>query len=172
MSAYKARPGDRTNVLVAYASKHGATEEIAKAIADELRAHGLDVDCLPADQVADPIPYEGVVLGSAIYMARWRRPARKFLSRHRDALAKRPLWVFSSGPLARTPTRPRRNRRGWRSTWRRWELVTTSSSAAACPLSLRVSSSGASRTRRRRPSATPATGRRSEPGRRASPRTW
>jgi menaquinone-dependent protoporphyrinogen oxidase len=32
-------------------------------------------------------------------MKRWRRGARRFLRRHADALAQRPLWVFSSGPV-------------------------------------------------------------------------
>lgn len=85
-------------VLVAYASKHGSTAEIAQAIADELRAAGLAVDCRPADDVARLDPYTAVVLGSAVYMKRWRREARRFLRRHAAALADRPFWIFSSGP--------------------------------------------------------------------------
>lgn len=87
------------NVLVAFASKHGATAEIATAIADRLRAAGLDVDCREAGDVASLDPYDAVVLGSAVYMKRWRVGARRFLRRHARALARRPLWVFSSGPV-------------------------------------------------------------------------
>jgi menaquinone-dependent protoporphyrinogen oxidase len=92
-----------SRVLVAYASKHGATAEIAEVIADELRRHGLSADCLRAQEVADVEPYDAVVLGSAIYMKRWRRTARRFFSRQRRAPADRPLWVFSSGPCGENP---------------------------------------------------------------------
>jgi menaquinone-dependent protoporphyrinogen oxidase len=87
------------NVLVAFASKNGATAEIAATIADRLRASGLDVDCREAGDVASLDPYDAVVLGSAVYMRRWRVGARRFLRRHARALAQRPLWVFSSGPV-------------------------------------------------------------------------
>ena len=88
-----------TNVLVAYASKHGSTAEIAEAVAEVLRAAGVGADCLDASAVATLEPYDGVVLGSAVYMKRWRREARRFLSRHASELKERPFWVFSSGPV-------------------------------------------------------------------------
>jgi menaquinone-dependent protoporphyrinogen oxidase len=33
---------------------------------------------------------------------RWHKPARQFVRRHRDTLARRPVWLFSSGPLDRS----------------------------------------------------------------------
>jgi menaquinone-dependent protoporphyrinogen oxidase len=86
-------------VLVAYASKHGATRDIAEAIASELREAGCAADCLEARDVAGPEGYDAVVLGSATYIKHWRREARHFLRHHRAALAERPLWLFSSGPV-------------------------------------------------------------------------
>ncbi len=86
-------------VLVAYASKHGATREIAEAIAAELRDAGCIVDCREAHDAARPDGYDAVVVGSATYMKRWRHEARHFLHHHRDSLAQRPLWLFSSGPV-------------------------------------------------------------------------
>ena len=86
-------------VLVAYASKRGSTGEIAEAVAGTLRDAGLDVDCLQSDAVADLEGYDGVVLGSAVYMKRWRGDAKHFLRKHGRQLAERPLWVFSSGPV-------------------------------------------------------------------------
>lgn len=88
-----------TRVLVAYATKHGATRGIADCIAEELRAAGLDVSLAEVREVRDLTPYEAVVLGSALYAGRWRGEAIAFLKRYRAELATRPLWLFSSGPL-------------------------------------------------------------------------
>jgi menaquinone-dependent protoporphyrinogen oxidase len=87
-------------VLVAYASKNGSTGEIAAAIASAIRAHGLETDLLPAGEVdGDLRRYDAVVLGSAVYMKRWRREAGRVLRRHARELADVPFWVFSSGPV-------------------------------------------------------------------------
>ncbi len=86
------------DVLVAYATKHGATTEIAEKIAQVLRQAGLEADVLPADRVNDLSAYQGIVLGSAVYIGRWRKEAAKFLEANEKALAERPVWLFSSGP--------------------------------------------------------------------------
>jgi menaquinone-dependent protoporphyrinogen oxidase len=88
-----------TTVLVAHASKHGATAGIASAVAHALDALGLDATCMEAGAVESLDGYDAVVLGSAVYLKRWRPEARRFLRRYRDALAERPFWVFSSGPV-------------------------------------------------------------------------
>ncbi len=92
-----------TRVLVAYASKRGSTAEIAEAIRDELDAQGLAVDCVPASDVRSVADYDAVVVGSAVYMKRWRRDAGRLLRRHSRELAARPLWIFSSGPVGKDP---------------------------------------------------------------------
>jgi menaquinone-dependent protoporphyrinogen oxidase len=87
------------NVLVAYASKHGSTAEIAQAIADTLGESGLRADCRDVADVKSLDGYDGVVLGSAVYLKRWRGEARHFLRGHGGELEKLPFWVFSSGPV-------------------------------------------------------------------------
>jgi len=85
-------------VLVAYASKHHSTAEIAEAIAAELRIQGLDADC--TDVSADTVTgYDAVILGSAVYAGRWLKDAHRFLKHHRDDLVRIPFWIFSSGPV-------------------------------------------------------------------------
>ncbi len=86
-------------VLVAYASRHGATRGIAERIADRLRQDGLEVDVRRAEQVRDVGAYDAFVVGSAAYMFRWLDEATRFVRRNRQALATRPVWLFSSGPL-------------------------------------------------------------------------
>jgi menaquinone-dependent protoporphyrinogen oxidase len=86
-------------VLVAYASKRGSTAEIAETVAATLRRADLEVDLEPAAEVTSLEPFDAVVLGSAVYMKRWRGDARHFLKKHRKALRQMPFWVFSSGPV-------------------------------------------------------------------------
>ena len=96
--------GDRmSRVLVAYASKHGATAEIAEAVAAELRQAGHEVDCMSAEQVSGLDAYDAAVIGSAVYMKRWLPEARRLLKRHAKELADRPFWVFSSRPFGEKP---------------------------------------------------------------------
>lgn len=85
-------------VLVAYATKYGGTAEIAEKIGQVLEQTGLRADVLPAGGVKDLTPYQGVVLGSAVYVGQWRREAVRFVRVHEALLAERPLWLFSSGP--------------------------------------------------------------------------
>jgi menaquinone-dependent protoporphyrinogen oxidase len=90
---------ERTKVLVACASKMGSTAEIADALAERLTAAGLDVDRRAVDGIRDVDAYQAVVLGSAVYLGRWRHEAVAFLRRFARDLARRPVWLFQSGPL-------------------------------------------------------------------------
>lgn len=85
-------------ILVTYASKHGATAGIAEKIGKVLREEGLTISIEPVDRVCDLSPYAAVVLGSAVYVGRWRKEAAEFLKTHEEELAGRPVWLFSSGP--------------------------------------------------------------------------
>jgi menaquinone-dependent protoporphyrinogen oxidase len=87
-----------TPVLVAYATKAGSTREVADAVARTLREHGLEADVRSASEVGTLAPYGAVVLGTALYTGRVHREARRFLGRHREQLAERPLAVFAMGP--------------------------------------------------------------------------
>ena len=86
-------------VLVAYATRHGATAGIAEHIAEELAGRGHDARARPVEDVDGLEGYDAVVLGGAAYMFHWLKPAVRFAKRHRDELAALPVWLFSSGPL-------------------------------------------------------------------------
>jgi menaquinone-dependent protoporphyrinogen oxidase len=85
---------------VAFGTKYGATKEIAEKIGDVLREAGLQVDVQPADRAGDVGDYGAVVLGSAVYIGQWRKEAARFLQDNEELLAKRPVWLFSSGPTS------------------------------------------------------------------------
>ncbi len=94
-------------VLVTAASRHGATDEIARQIGDEL-AKALDfatveVHVRPADTVDDVLTYDGAVVGSAIYMGRWQEPARRLVEGVDASHREMPVWLFSSGPIGDPP---------------------------------------------------------------------
>jgi menaquinone-dependent protoporphyrinogen oxidase len=87
------------SVLVAYATRYGSTQEVAEAVAAELRERRLAVDIQPMRKVRTLEGYGAVVLGTAIYMFRLHKDARRFLSRHQEALTKRPVAIFALGPF-------------------------------------------------------------------------
>ena len=91
-------------VLVTATTKHGATAEIAATIGEALRGeHGLDATVVPPEEVATVDGYDAVVLGSAVYAGHWLAPAKKLVDRAGRALAGRPVWLFSSGPVGDPP---------------------------------------------------------------------
>jgi menaquinone-dependent protoporphyrinogen oxidase len=91
------------NILVTAASRHGGTNEIAEAIGAALREAGVNAEVRRPGEVESVERYDAVVLGSAVYVGRWLDEAKTFAQRHADALRRRPVWLFSSGPLGDPP---------------------------------------------------------------------
>ena len=87
-----------SQILIAYATKHGSTQEVAEAIATALRAEGHRVDVANAADVADVDRYATVVVGGSLYMGHWHHDAVAFLKQHQPALRHLPLAVFAMGP--------------------------------------------------------------------------
>ena len=86
-------------VLVAYASRHGATKGIAERIAQTLEPRGHEVTLEPADQVSAVDGYDAFIVGGAAYAGHWLKEATEFVRNYREVLASRPVWLFSSGPI-------------------------------------------------------------------------
>jgi menaquinone-dependent protoporphyrinogen oxidase len=92
-------------VLVAVASRHGSTIEIARKIGDVLTGAGFEAFVRLPEEVLSVETYDAVVLGSGVYAGRWLGSARDFVNRETEALSSRPLWLFSSGPVG-DPAKP------------------------------------------------------------------
>lgn len=99
-------------VLIAYATKYGATGEIAEKIGQVLQDAGLLVDVRRAEKVNDLSGYGAVVLGSAVYVGQWRKEAIAFLEAYEKLLVGLPVWLFSSGPTGTGD--PLQLMNGWR----------------------------------------------------------
>src|SRR5688500_17920866 len=89
-------------VLVAYASRHGATEGIAARIAARIADSGAAVDLRRVDDLEALDSYDAVVLGAPVYDQSWPPEADAFVTAHRELLATRPLWLFSVGSFGDT----------------------------------------------------------------------
>jgi menaquinone-dependent protoporphyrinogen oxidase len=90
-------------VLIAYASKHGSTRDIAGRLADRLEHAGLKTETINVAGEGTPPSFDAAVVGSAVYMGRWMKEAAAFVRAHGAALSERPLWLFSSGPVGSKP---------------------------------------------------------------------
>ena len=91
------------SVLVVYASKHGATQEIAERVAQTMAAAGQQAQARPVTAAGALTGYDAFVVGSAVYMGHWQKEATEFVRRNRAVLAGHPVWLFSSGPLGTEP---------------------------------------------------------------------
>lgn len=91
--------GRTMRVLVAYASKHGGTREIAQLIAGRIRQPDVKVELRAIGDIKEPASADAFVIGSSIYMGHWDKDAVTFVHRNHAAFAGRPFWLFSSGPV-------------------------------------------------------------------------
>ena len=87
-----------TKVLIAYASVYGSTREVAEKVGEVLTERGIETIVRAAEDVGSLEGMSAVVLGGALYFFRLHKKARRFLSRHRRALADLPFAVFGMGP--------------------------------------------------------------------------
>jgi menaquinone-dependent protoporphyrinogen oxidase len=85
-------------ILVAYATKHGSTQEVVEAVASALSGQAHEVQMRPAANPGDVDAYGLVVLGGPICSGRWHKDAHRFLKRQRQILEARPVAIFALRP--------------------------------------------------------------------------
>lgn len=86
-----------SQILVAYASRNGSTEEIAREIGTVLAKAGFSVDVHAMQSVTSLEGYSGVILGAPLYMGDLVKEMALFVARHRTALARLPVASFAVG---------------------------------------------------------------------------
>jgi menaquinone-dependent protoporphyrinogen oxidase len=89
-------------VLVAYATRHGSTKEVAEAVAAALTEAGLAAEAKPISDGLDPAGHDAVVVGGPMIMG-WHKDAVRFLRRNRRPLSAVPTAYFiTAASLTRT----------------------------------------------------------------------
>jgi menaquinone-dependent protoporphyrinogen oxidase len=84
----------KKKVLVTYASKYGSTGGVANAIGKELCSKDVAADVVLIKNARNVGSYQGVVIGSAIYMGKWMSEAADFVEKNRDILRLVPVAYF------------------------------------------------------------------------------
>jgi len=95
-------------VLVAYASKYGSTGGVADAIGKELCSKDVAVDVALIKNASNVGSYQGVIIGSAIYMGKWMSEAADFVKKNKDILSKVPVAYFLVCMTLAQPTKKER----------------------------------------------------------------
>jgi menaquinone-dependent protoporphyrinogen oxidase len=83
-------------VLVAYASKHGSTADVARFIGDVLKEHDVDVTVSGVEQVTSAAGYDAFLLGTPIYGGMWLSEMSQFIEKFEKDLSGKLnyLWMM------------------------------------------------------------------------------
>lgn len=83
-------------ILVAYASAHGSTAEMAAFIGRVLDVYDADVTVAHADTVTDVDTFDAFVLGSPIHSSMWLPSLSQFMFRFEEKLSTSPVYLWVS----------------------------------------------------------------------------
>jgi menaquinone-dependent protoporphyrinogen oxidase len=86
-------------ILVAYATAHGSTREIAQQVGGRLADDGFHTEVRPITDEVDLGRYDAIVVGSAVHGGDWLPEASEFLRTRGAELAGKPTWLFSVSTL-------------------------------------------------------------------------
>lgn len=81
-------------LLIAYASAHGSTAEVALFLKRVLSAYDVEVTASSAAQVTSVASYDAFILGTAIQDGMWLHELFEFIDHFRDELNKKPCYFW------------------------------------------------------------------------------
>lgn len=81
-------------ILVAYASTHGSTREVADFIGRVLKTYNVEVDVEDVRTIKSVNQYDAYVLGSAIEGGTWLQAMMKFFDQFGSQFAQKPMYFW------------------------------------------------------------------------------
>jgi menaquinone-dependent protoporphyrinogen oxidase len=81
-------------ILVAYATAHGSTKEVAQFIGRVLSTYNAEVSVANVVDVQSVDGYDAYVLGSAIHASLWLQEMCTFFDRFGDPLSRKPMYFW------------------------------------------------------------------------------
>ena len=88
----------QAEVLIAYVSRSGSTEDVAEAMGVTMEDAGVTVDVKPMAKVESIADDTAVVIGAALYVGHFPREFHQFVTRFRRELGNVHPWIFVLGP--------------------------------------------------------------------------
>jgi menaquinone-dependent protoporphyrinogen oxidase len=85
------------HLLIAYATAHGSTAEIARHIARRLDQQGTTVAVTSVTDITSIDDFDAVMIGSAVHNRSWLPQAAAFIQCFEEPLGERRVWTFSVG---------------------------------------------------------------------------
>lgn len=83
-----------SRILVTFATRYGSTGEIAESVGEVLRVSGFRVDVIPMSENPALPEYQGIVIGSPLYMGKLLKEAVTFIIEQKVSLGRVPVAVF------------------------------------------------------------------------------
>ena len=81
-------------ILIAYASRHGSTHEVAEFIGNKLQDRNHEVTVADADSIEQVSEYDAFVLGTGIYRGTWLPAMTTFIRKHQTEIGQKPVYGF------------------------------------------------------------------------------
>ena len=85
-------------VLIAYVSRSGSTEDVAEAMGVTMEDAGVTVDVKPMASVESISDDMSLIIGTALYVGRFPREFHRFVEQFRRELGNLRPWIFVLGP--------------------------------------------------------------------------
>jgi len=81
-------------VLVAYATAHGSTAEVAERISSALQKHGINATAANVQNLASVEGYDAFILGTAVHAGTWLPDMTAFVKRTAPGMGLKPIYFW------------------------------------------------------------------------------